>query len=269
MTATPWKVMLLTALAVVSCGRLSTEAEEAKDAVDTTDSTSNEGALMDLASADDVAASACSLTSEQVAQAMTEGVGRRLKDPACVTATRMGSAVDYAMNACTGRYGKVVVTGTVHVVYTANADCSVDAVASGTGIRINQATVDLDATGHYTKDASGLQQVVVSTHSKGGTDDVQLDHVGHYTVTRDSADCRTLDGTWSTDWSAARGSATSSTVATGLKKCASACPAAGGHVEHTGVLGRTLTVSFDGSSTAQWSSSKGKSGTVALDCGAE
>src|SRR5262245_50962926 len=116
-----WKVLLLTAtLTVVGCGRLSTEAEEAQDAVDTTETTSNEGALMDLASADEVAAPSCSLTSEQVATAMAERVkSARVQNPSCLTATRTGNAVDYVMNACTGKYGKVTVTGTVHVVYTA------------------------------------------------------------------------------------------------------------------------------------------------------
>lgn len=261
-------LLIAAALAVVGCGRLASEAEEAQDAVDTTSATSSEGALMDLASADETSAG-CGFSSEDVAQKMTERVGARLKDPACVTATRTGNAVDYVMNACTGRYGKVTVTGTVHVVYTANADCSVDAVASGTGIQVNKAIIDLDATAHYTKDANGLQKIVVSTHSKGGNQNVQLDHSGDYTVTRDSSDCRTLDGTWSTDWSASRGSATTSTVASGLEKCGDACPAAGGKVEHVGIYGRTLTVTFDGSSVAQWSSSRGKSGTVNLECGAQ
>jgi hypothetical protein len=266
MTSSPWKVMLLSALAMVGCGGVTTDAQEAQDAVDTTQSTSNEGALMDLASADDTAATSCSITSEDVAQAMTVGIGRRLNDSSCVTATRSGNAVDYVMNACTGKNGKVVITGTVHVVYTANADCSVDAVASGKGIEVNKAIIDLDATGHYTKDTNGLQKIVVSTHSKGGTANVQLDHSGNYTFTRDTADCRTLDGTWSTDWSAARGSATTSTVATGLKKCADACPVAGGKVVHDGFLGRVITLTFDGSAVAQWSSNKGKSGTINLDC---
>jgi hypothetical protein len=189
-----------------------------------------------------------------------------VKDKSCVTATQSGSSVSYVMNACTGKYGKVTVTGTVTVVYTLNADCSIDAVGTGKGLQVNKATIDLDAKAHYTKDSSGLEKVVVTTHSKGGTDSVQLDHSGDYTVTRDASDCRTLEGNWSTDWSTARANAQTSTTASSLKRCGDACPLAGGKVVHNGFLGRVVTLTFDGSATARWESNKGKSGTISLDC---
>ncbi len=267
MNPKPWKILLLASLAVVGCGRLNTDSEEAQNAVDTTESTSNESALMELASTDS-STSSCSYTSEQVAEAALGRLKANVKDSGCVTATRTGNAVDYVMNACTGKWGRLTVTGTVHVVYTANADCSVDAVGTGQGLQVNKATIDLDATAHYSKDSAGVETVVVNTHSKGGGANVQLDHVGSYTITRDQASgCRTLDGNWSTDWTAERGSATTSTVASGLKKCGDACPAAGGKVVHDGLLGRVVTVSFDGSAVAKWETSKGKSGTVNLPCG--
>lgn len=267
MNSKPWKVLLLSALAVVGCGRLSSDADDAADAVETTESTSNESALMDLASVEGMS---CSFTSEQVATAAEARLKNNVKDGACVTATRMGNAVDYAMNACTGKFGKLTVTGAVHVVYTANPDCSVDAVATGRGLTVNQAKIDLDATAHFTRDAAGVEKIVVATHSKGAGENVQLDHSGNYTITRDNSSgtlCRTLDGTWSTDWSAARGSATTSTVAMGLKRCGELCPVAGGQVVHDGFGGRKVTVTFDGSPAAQWETSKGKSGTVNMECG--
>jgi len=268
MTANPWKVLLMSAaLALVGCGRANTDEEDAQDAVDTTESTSNESALIEISTTDSMTSS-CSFTSEEVADAALGRFKANVKDSSCVVATRDGNAVDYALTNCSGKWGRLSVTGTVHIVYTANSDCSVDAVATGTGIKVNKATVDLNATAHYSKDAAGLETIVVNTHSKGGGENVQLDHSGSYTVTRDDAsDCRTLDGNWSTQWSAARGSATTSTVASGLKRCADACPAAGGTVEHDGVLGRKVTLSFDGSAVAKWVSNRGKSGTVNLPCG--
>ncbi len=265
----PLKVMLLAALAVVGCGRMSTDAEDAADAVDTTESTSNESALMDLTAVDS-SVSMCSFTSEQVADAALRRLKSNVKAESCVVATQTGNAVDYAMTACTGKWGRVSVTGTVHVAYTANSDCSVDAVATGTGIKVNKATVDLDATAHFTRDAAGVEKIVVTTRSKGAGENVQLDHSGNYTVIRDLGTgelCRSLEGNWSTNWSAARGTATTSTSATGIKKCGDACPAAGGSVVHHGFGGRVVTVTFDGTSVAQWQSSKGKSGTLNLDCG--
>ncbi len=267
MNPNSWKFLLLSAaVALTGCGRLNTDAEDAQDAVDTTDSTSSESALMEVTSPDGT--SMCSFTSEQVAEAAKARLLLNVKDSSCVVATRTGNAVDYGMTNCTGKWGRLNVTGTVHVVYTGNPDCSVDAVATGTGIQVNKATVDLNATAHYTKDASGLETVVVNTHSKGGGANVQLDHVGSYTVTRDQATgCRTLDGDWHTDWSSARGSATTSTTATGLQKCGDACPAAGGKVVHDGLLGRVVTLTFDGSAVAHWETNKGKSGTINLSCG--
>lgn len=267
MSSKPWKVVLLSALAVVGCGRLASDADEAADAVETTESTSNESALMDLTT---VEGTSCNLSSERVAELAEARLKANVQASACVTALRAGDTVDYTMNACTGKHGKVTVTGVVKVVYTANADCSVDAHATGSGVQVNKATIDLDATAHFTRDANGVEKIVVQTQSTGGNPNVTLDHRGSYTVTRDSSSgslCRTLEGSWSTDWSAARGSATTSTSATGLQRCAGACPAAGGKVVHHGFGGRVVTVTFDGSAVAQWESSKGKSGTIDLECG--
>ena len=263
------KMLLLSALVVVGCGRAATDAEDAQDAVDTTETTSNESALMDLTAVDSSDPGRCAFTSQQVADAAIKRFKNNVKAQECVTATQSGTTVAYVMNACTGKWGKITVTGTVNVTYTANADCSVDAVAKGTGIKVNKAVVDLDATAHFSRSNAGVETIVVNTHSKGGTESVQLDHSGSYTVTRDSSTgvlCRTLAGTWSTDWSTSRANAETSTVATGLKKCGDACPAAGGKVEHDGFLGRKVTVTFDGSAVAQWTSSKGKSGTIDLEC---
>jgi len=66
---------------------------------------------------------------------------------------------------------------------------------------------------------------------------------------------------WTTTNSAglARGTTVSSfTRCTGT----GTCPQAGGTIAHTSVLGQTLTISYDGSTVAKWSSTSGKSGTV-------
>jgi hypothetical protein len=49
--------------------------------------------------------------------------------------------------------------------------------------------------------------------------------------------------------------------------CAGGCPEPGGELTFTGGLsGVTLTITFDGSGIAQWSTSNGKSGTLPLLC---
>jgi hypothetical protein len=140
---------------------------------------------------------------------------------------------------------------------------------TGQNITANKITIsNLDATAIYSKDpSSGLQKAVVTTKTQGsGPRGITFDHNGSYTITRDANACLTLDGQWSTDWGSSRGSAMTSTTASGLKKCANACPEAGGSIVHHGLLGRVVTVTLDGSSSAKWSSSNGKSGTVNLEC---
>jgi hypothetical protein len=44
------------------------------------------------------------------------------------------------------------------------------------------------------------------------------------------------------------------------------CPANGGSISHTFANNVTLTITFDGSATAQWSTSNGRSGTINLVC---
>ena len=82
---------------------------------------------------------------------------------------------------------------------------------------------------------------------------------------RFNSGCVTVAGTWSTSWNGAK-SGSNSTEVSGLKKCSSSCAAAGGVIKHTGALGKIVTVSLDGSSTAAWSTSAGKSGTIDLGC---
>lgn len=48
--------------------------------------------------------------------------------------------------------------------------------------------------------------------------------------------------------------------------CKAMCPSRG-RIEHEGFRGREITIDFDGSSEAKWTSSRG--GTVNLGCGGE
>jgi hypothetical protein len=263
MTSIPWKSMLITALAVAGCG--GSEAADAEDAVETSSNTSTESALMDATV--ESSGATCALNPEALAAASIAKVKAAMSPQGCVAATQNGVQVSFAFDHCTGKYGLVTVTGNVDVTYALNADCSITAHGEGQGIQANKATLNLDATAVYSKDGSGLAKAVVTTHSTGtGARGMTFDHSGNYTVTHDMQGCFTLDGSWSTDWGSSRGSATTSTTARGLKRCADSCPAAGGSIVHHGFFSRVLTVTLDGSSTAKWTSSNGKSGTVDLKC---
>ena len=247
-------------ISVCACGTGS-DADDADDAQDTASQTSVEGAL--LASSVEQTDLSAATTDEQVATAAAAQTKTRYSN-SCLTTTQAGNTVTYVMVDCTGPYGLVHVTGTLVVKYSAQAGGVIKLEASGSGIKVNKATVEVKSTGLYTK-VNGVEKIVVDTQSSGtGPRGHSGVRVGHYTATRDSDDCRTLNGTWSTAWDGAR--ATSSTTATALQQCADKCPVAGGTVQHTGVLGRTVTLTFDGSASADWSSTNGKSGTVTLQC---
>ncbi len=252
----------------VACGRGqdATEADDADDAVTTSASTSQESALLS-ASAEELTAEPASMTDDQLAETASVKTKGRFKS-GCVTATRNLNVVTYVLVDCTGPYGLVKVSGTIAVTYTRQVDGSVRAVAKGTGLKVNEGTLDLDAIAVYTKNPStGVETAVVETHGKGtGPKGNTGDRTGNYTITRDvAAGCMSIDGTWSTEWNGNR-VAKSSTEVTGLSKCKGACPAAGGKIVHTGVLGRVVTLTTDGTAVAAWSTSGGKSGTVNLEC---
>lgn len=260
-------VLLCTALtlAVGGCGRGASEADDADDAVGTSGSTSSESALLSAAGEDSTAMPS-GTTNDQLAEAASLKLKSRFKN-GCVTATRNLNVVTYVMVDCTGPYGLVTVSGTMVVTYTRQADGSIRADAAGTGLQVNQGTLDLSAVAIYSRNAAGLETAVVETHGTGtgprGNTGVRT---GNYVVTRDqAAACVTLEGTWSTVWNG-NANATTSTEVTGLKKCSASCPAAGGLITHTGIFGKVLTVTLDGSSVAAWSTTGGKSGTVNLDC---
>lgn len=253
---------------VAACGRgqEASEADDADDAVTTSASTSQESALLS-ASGEELTAEPSSMTDDQLAETASLKAKARFKS-GCVTATRNLNVVTYVMVDCTGPYGLVKVSGTLTVTYTRQTDGSIKAVAKGTGLKVNDGTLDVDAVAVYKKDASsGIETAVVETHGKGtGPKGNTGDRTGNYTITRDqAAGCVSIEGKWSTLWNGSK-VAKSSTEVTGLSKCKGECPASGGKIVHTGVLGRVLTLTTDGSNVAQWSTSGGKSGTVNLEC---
>jgi hypothetical protein len=91
-----------------------------------------------------------------------------------------------------------------------------------------------------------------------------IDHNGNYTETWDPATtCRSINGSWSTELTSPVATAERANTVN-VSRCGTGCPT--GTLTHTFIGGATLTVTFDGSSTAQWSASTGLSGSVQLSC---
>ncbi|MFT3711275.1 MAG: hypothetical protein QM817_26895 [Archangium sp.] len=247
-------------LSLFSCGR-GDEADSAEDADESAVVTSSESSLTTELS--DEVTQPMSATATDLATAASTRVASHVQPAGCLTVTVNGATVTYVFNDCTGPYGMVHVTGTVTAVYSRNATGGVQAVITGTGVKVNNAVVDLNATVNASQSAGVKRAEVVSNATGTGPRGGKIDRNGTYTITYDTtAECVTVDGTWTTK-AALR---TSSTTVAGYKRCKGTCPVAGGTITNT--TGRTvITLAYDGSAVASWNTSGGRSGTVNLQCG--
>lgn len=245
-----------------ACGRAA-ELDGAEDADESAVVTSAESAL--TVNLSDEVAQPVSATANDLAASAVARVPMTMTTPSCVTATQVGATVTYVLTDCTGPYGLVHVTGTLTAVYSRGQGGAVQVVITGNGVKANAATFDVNATVNATQ-AAGVKRAQVTSQSSGtGPRGASVDRTGAYTVTWDAAnECVTLDGTWETTVALRK----ATTTVANFKKCAGQCPAAGGSIVYTGVRGTVVTLTYDGSATATWSSSaNGRTGTVKLLCG--
>jgi hypothetical protein len=261
MTKTVWTLVMLS-LTVVGCGR-GVEADSAEDADESVAVSSAESAL--TAELSDEVAQPMSSTPEQMAMSAAMRVGTRFKPQGCATQSQMGATVTYTLTNCTGPYGLVKVTGTLTAVYSRASGGGVNVVITGTGVKANNATIDINSTVVATQ-TNGVKKAVVTINAGGtGPRGGSLTRSGAYTLTFDTvAECLTIDGSWMTG--TARLGA--STVVSGYKRCKGTCPTAGGSIVHTTAKNEVVTVTYDGSAAAKWAVTGGRSGTVNLQCGA-
>lgn len=258
------KKLLLIPLAVVmlaGCGAGSDELSNAEEADDSAATTSAESALTSELS--DEVAQPQSASPETLATDATMRVGSHLQPAGCLTTTVSGATATYIFNDCTGPYGMVHVTGTVTAVYSWAPGGAVNVVLSGSGIKVNGATIDLNATAEA-KQTGTVKSVEVVTNADGtGPRGNSISRDGVYTVTYDAgSSCITVAGTWTTRV----GARSASTVVSGYQRCAGACPEAGGSIVHTTARDNVISVSYDGSAEAAYSTSRGRSGLVPLRC---
>jgi len=243
-----------------ACGRVDADEAAANEATDSMEVTQSEGALVTSAVQDDTTAS---LNAADLAAAAAARGATRFHPAGCATVSISGTTLTYVLTDCTGRFGLVRVTGTLVAVLSDGSE-GLHIAVRGQGLKVNRATIDLDATAVLSDDA-GKRKLVVTTDGSGvGPRGNSFTRTGSYTIERDlTTACVSLDGQWALQV----GARTRTTSVTGLERCDNMCPAAGGQIVHTGFLGRTITVTLDGSAVAHWESSTGRSGTVDLTCG--
>ncbi len=259
-------VVLGSSLVAAGCARNSSpDLDSAAAAVDSSNSVEAEGnVMMSVTDGADMAFQGA-LTADQVATRIAANVALRWQPSTCATVTSSGANVTIKYNDCTGPRGLLHVTGELDLTVSIDPAGNIDIAGKSNGdLEVNNASIAFDVTAVYS--ASGtMHSLTVQTSGQGtGALGNTIDHTGNYTIAWDtSTTCGTIDGTWSTEFSNTTTSATRSNQVN-VSRCAGGCPM--GSIVHTGLRGLVVTITFDGTNVASWSTSTGKSGTVNLAC---
>ncbi|HEX2686572.1 MAG TPA: hypothetical protein VHN14_08140 [Kofleriaceae bacterium] len=235
-----------------------TDVDSAESAVDSSDAVGSESDLMVATMDGAEVAGLLPVTADQIAVRIAANVAGRWAGD-CAKVTQNGGNVTVVYNDCTGPRGLVHVTGQLDVAITVSGT-TITAHGTSSNMMINRATMVIDATASYAVNGTTKTLTVATNGSGTGPRGNEIEHEGNYTITWDAASqCRTIDGNWHTDLGVRERSND-----VNLSRCAGSCPT--GTVTHHFLAGASLTITFNGTATATWSTSTGRSGTVALGC---
>lgn len=251
--------LLLLGSSLVACARNADSTDTAESAVDSSDSVSAEGDVMTAAVDGADTTALVALTGDQVATKIAANIGARMLPAGCATVTQTGSTLAVTYNDCSGPRGLVHVTGELDLAVTVDL-AGIHVHGTAANLEVNRAVLDIDATGDYSV-AGTTHKLVVATNGSGtGPLGNAIEHQGNYTLTWDpNTTCRSIVGQWHTDLVVGTRSNDAD-----LSRCGASCPT--GTLTHHFLGGASITVTFDGTATASWAASTGKSGTVALGC---
>jgi hypothetical protein len=257
-------LFILLGSSLVACARNGANVDSAESALDSSDSVESEGNIM-MASVDGADMSGLTaLTGDQVAAHIAANAPARFTPAGCATATATGSNVKLELNDCTGPRGLLHVSGELDLTASVSITGAISVHAAATALMVNRATIDIDSDATYAVNGTTHTLQVQTQGSGTGPRGNDIDHTGQYTITWDtSSQCGSIAGHWSTELSNGSASVERSNDVN-LMRCAAGCPT--GMLTHHFLGGASLTVTFDGTAVAQWSTSTGKSGTVNLAC---
>jgi hypothetical protein len=240
------------------------EVMTAESALDSADSVQAEGNIM-MANVDGAdMAGLSAFTAEDIAIRIAANIGLRWPS-ACRTYEVNGNSITVTYNDCTGPRGLLHVSGTLVLTVQVKLDGTILVHGSSGNLTVNDAHLVVDVDASYSILGTNHTLAVQTSGSATGPRGNQLDHVGDYTITWDSASlCGTLQGSWATDATLADGTTASRSTTVDLTKCVGSCPV--GTIDRTFRTGVTMTVTFDGTAVATWQTSAGRSGTINLPC---
>lgn len=243
--------------ALPGCG-VSSENDNVSASLDSLESANSEGTLLAVA----MDGSSLSMSADEVAQNAAANAGRYLVPASCASAQASGATVTYTLSRCSGPYGLFDLTGQVTASFSIQTD-ALQASLTSTGLRINGAMVEFQATALYSMSNGSRSLSLNSTSSGAGARGSQFRRVGEYTASWDGT-CLDLDGVWTTS---AFGRTWNTTVAD-FRHCTGRCPEEGGTVTLSGdVLGGPITLRYDGDNSARWTNANGRSGVLLVACG--
>ena len=258
-------VLLGSSLLAAGCVNRGTgNVDSAESAIDSSDGVSAEGNVMMAAVDGADMTGLVALTGDQVAAKIAANVAARWNPSGCATVTQTGANLAITYDDCSGPRGLVHVTGELDLAVSVALDGTISVHATASDLQVNNASLSISADGTYATSGTSHTLTVQSSGDGTGPRGNDITHDGQYTITWDtSSQCGSIAGHWSTELSNATTSATRSNDVS-LMKCATGCPT--GTVTHHFLGGQSLTVTFDGTATASWSTSGGKTGTIALSC---
>lgn len=252
---------MLLGLSLLGCmqrGDTDDDVESAESAVESSDSAEAEGNVMMAAieGADMTGAR----TADDFAVRIAANVALRWNPRGCATVRQTGRTITIEYNDCTGPRGVVHVRGRLDLEVGVATTGEVTVRGRADGLEVNRARLDIDTEATYRERGEDRELDVRTLGTGTGARGREVEREGEYRITWNTAtQCARIDGSWSTRiGDADRGNDVA------VRRCANACPT--GTITHRRA-DATVTIELDGTATARWSGSRGRSGSFELPCG--
>jgi len=268
-------VAVLALLGAVACGESSnfladlvgSDPEQAQAAIETGEFTSLEAALLAaIVDGADLDSSEVEIAESRASMAIDT-----FSPSTCVTAFADSGVVTYQFDGCSGPFGLSQLEGTAVATFPVPGMDSVAINLTGTGLEVAGIPFTMNTTADYSED-DGARDLAVQTSGGGVASSGEiLTRAGSYLAEWTEGDsCFVVDGTWTTTIDLVN----YTTVAIAYSRCGSRCPADGGRIVFTELVGEqdgtgtAVTVTFDGDDGVNYLSSDGGGGVAVLDCSA-
>jgi hypothetical protein len=181
----------------------------------------------------------------------------------CATATANQNVVTYVLDNCSGALDARSTSGTITATFTTSGSGSLSIQLTGGNINADGANLNLQTSATVTQSAVGQKTLQATSQTSGtGPDGNAVNHTGTYALTWSTGTgCATLNASLAGVSTTA--DANTSTTIQSYVICDGKCPS--GSVTSS-YSGGQVTLNYNGSSTANCTSSIGTSSAVPLVC---